>query len=247
VAIKDVTVDRREDYKYLGHIRNEFKILRSLQNGPDRSPPEGIVRVYDLLRWGFLRRRKECALVMEFVEGVDLKRERRYPLGQLVDIVTQVARALARVHAKGLIHGDVKPENILVSTSGKVTLVDFGFSCRAGSHLQSIRGTRDYMAPEQVDRGRVTEKTDIYNFGATMYYLFTGRFVPALIAQPGDEAHFIGSRDVDPHPLGTLNPSVPALLEEVVLRCVRKDPFERPSCIEEVQEILTEVGRACFH
>ena len=172
-----------------------------------------------------------------------MKREGRYPTGQMVHILIGVCEALAELHRRGLIHGDMKPENIMVDASGKPTVVDFGFSCKAGSRAESIKGTREYMAPEQVDCERLTEKTDIFNFGASMYFLFAGRHVPAFIPAPGDASHFIGSRSVEAPSLRTFNSSIPEALDEIVLRCVRKDPLDRPSCIEEVREILIEVDK----
>ena len=244
VALKHVVIDNRENEKYLRHVRNEYKVLRFLQeSGNGMAPPQGIVRVYDLIRTGFLRRHKEHLLVMQYIEGRDLKREGRYPTGQMVHILIGVCDALSALHQRRLIHGDMKPENIVVDPAGKPTLVDFGFSCKAGSRAESIKGTREYMAPEQVDRGQLTEKTDIYNFGASMYFLFAGRHVPAFIPGAGDASRFIGSRSVEAPSLRTFNASLPPALDEIVLRCVRKDELARPSCIEEVREVLIEVGK----
>jgi serine/threonine protein kinase len=243
VALKHVVVDNRENRKYLRHVRNEYNVLRGLQESANGAPPQGIVRVYDLIRSGFLRRHKEHLLVMQFIEGRDLKREGRYPTGQLVHMMIGVCDALAALHRRGFIHGDMKPENIVVDSAGKPTVVDFGFSCKVGSRAETIKGTREYMAPEQVDRRELTEKTDIYNFGASMYFLFAGRHVPAFIPLGGDPSHFIGSRSVDAPPLRTFNASIPLALDEIVRRCVRKDEFDRPSSIEEVQEVLTEVSK----
>ena len=121
---------------------------------------------------------------MQYIEGRDLKREGRYPTGQMVHILIGVCDALAALHRLKLIHGDMKPENIMVDSAGKPTVVDFGFSCKVGSRAESIKGTREYIAPEQVDGGQLTEKTDIYNFGASMYFLFAGRHLPAFIPGP---------------------------------------------------------------
>lgn len=244
VAIKHVVTTNSENRKYLRHIENEYKNLRSMQESPLGSP-EGIVKVYELRKSGLLTKRKERVLTMEFVNGVDLKRERRYPMGQMVHILTQVADALAGLHSRGLIHADLKPENIVVEPSGKPTIIDFGFSCAAGSRATSIRGTREYIAPEQLDMGYLNEKTDIYNLGATMYFLFGGRPVPALLA-PGDGRNFIGSRNVAVPSLRELDPRVPAILDEMVLRCVRKEQNARPSCVEEVRDVLQEVSRRHF-
>ncbi len=200
VAVKDVLVDAPEKYKYLRHVCNEYRMLRQLKTGLNGTPIEGVVQVYRLIRSGLFRRRKRCALVMQYVEGHDLRKERRYPYGQLVDIIYQVADTLCVLHGKRIVHGDIKPENVIVDYSGKATLVDFGFSCPAGSMVNSIRGTRDYMAPEQVDMGRITPRTDIYNFGATIYYVLTEHYVPALMPAQGDRSHFIAMRSAEPRP-----------------------------------------------
>jgi len=242
VAIKHVVVDKPENEKYLRHMRNEYKILRSLQDGAG-APPKGIVRVYRLMKRGFLRRHREHMLILEYIHGPDMGKERRYPIGQMVNILTDVAGALGALHARGIIHADLKPDNIIVGPGGKPTLVDFGFSCKAGSRMESIRGTRDYMAPEQAERAALTEKTDIYNFGATMYFLFTGRHVPALIPAPGDSSHFLGSLAPRIPSVRSLNPAIPKKLDDMILQCLMKDTLARPSCIEQVGEALVEVGK----
>ena len=241
VAIKRVSVEGRENQKYLRHAQNEYTMLRTLHKRASDRELKGVVKVCRLMRSGFLRRCKQSVLVMEYVEGLDLRRERRYPIGQIVDIMAQVSEVLSRLHGQGVIHGDLKPENIIISPKGRATLVDFGFSCRDGSMATSIRGTRDYMAPEQVNRGRLTAKTDIYNFGATVYFLLTGRHIPALIPAQGDNSHFIPSDGQNTPAPRSLNPKVPAVLDEIILRCVASEAIERPSYIDEVTEVLAEV------
>jgi len=242
VAVKHLTVKEKADRKYLRHARNEYRVLRALE-GPEGRPPDGIVRVIRRTQRGFLRRRKEHVLVMEYIDGPDLRRERRYPLGQMVDILTQVAAALSAIHNRGYVHGDLKPENVVVNHEGAATLVDFGFACKIGARLGSIRGTREYIAPEQVERGIMTEQTDLYNLGATMYFLLTGRHVPAIIAPQENGAHFIPYRKAKAPPPREMRPEIPAPLDDVVMRCLRKDPFARPSCAEEVLSILLGVRK----
>ena len=243
VAIKHVSVEGRENEKYLRHALNEYRTLRALTTASASLSPNGIVKVYRLIRTPLLwrmRRRKRLSIVMQYVEGMDLRRERRYPIAQIIDIMLQVAKSLSQLHARGIIHGDLKPENIIVGPAGRATLVDFGFSCKAGSPATSIRGTRDYMAPEQVNMGHLSGKTDIYNFGATLYFLLTGRHVPALIPAVGDPSHFIASRDINPMSPRSLNENVPPVLAHIVLRCVKREVIERPACIEEVIDVLAE-------
>lgn len=240
VALKHVVIDKQENEKYLRHIRNEYRVLRSLQDGPERTPPPGIVKAHRLLRKGLLRKRKERVLVMDYVDGPDLRREHRYPLGQTVDILTQVARAITALHRRGFIHGDLKPENIVVSHDGQATVVDFGFACAAGSAAGSIRGTRDYMAPEQLNKGRLTEKTDLYNFGASMYFLLTGRYVPAIVPPQG-ATHFLVQRKVKTPPPRSIKPGIPAALDALIMRCLEKEPIERPASMTEALDILSSV------
>ena len=243
VAIKDVLVEDPEKLKYLRHVVSEYQTLRRLQNRETGTSPLGIVNVHRLIRSGFMRRKKRYALVMEYIQGYDLRRERRYPFGQIIDILAQVADSISALHSRNIVHGDLKPENIIVNPAGKATIVDFGFSCIAGSMARSIRGTRDYMAPEQVDMGHITEKTDIYNFGATMYFLLTERHVPALIPAAGDSSLFIASEFAGPKSPRSLNPNVPPHLSGMVLQCVKKESHERPSCIEEVKAVLGDVRK----
>lgn len=241
VAVKYLAITEKEDHKYLRHIGNEYKVLRAIQEGPDRTPPKGIVKAHRFVRTGFARSRKERVLVMQYVDGLDLRRENRYPLGQMVDIFTQVANGLSSLHRRTYIHGDIKPENIVVSHDGYATMVDFGFSCRTGTIATSIRGTRDYLAPEQLNKGLLSEKTDLYNFGATMYFLLTGRHIPAMIPALGDNSHFIVQCKAKPAPLRSLREAIPAELDEIVTRCIEKEPIARPSCVEEVLTTLSEV------
>jgi len=234
VAVKHVLIDNQEDRKYLRHADNEYRVLRRLQDSPEKSAPDGIVNIRRRICRGFLRKRKERILVMDYVDGADLRRENRFPLGQIVELMTQVAWALSGIHTRGYIHGDIKPENIMVSHNGNATLVDFGFACKAGSPATSIRGTREYMAPEQINCGRLTEKTDIYNLGATIYFLLTARHLPAMMAAQGDNSHFIVERRRSITPPREIRPEIPAALDAVVLHCVEEEPIARPASVNDV-------------
>jgi eukaryotic-like serine/threonine-protein kinase len=230
VAIKDVIVREKEKGKYLRHLRNEYDVLRELMAAePTTNGAPGFVRVYELLSSGILFREKRLSLVMEFVEGKDLRRENRFPMGQLTDFFRQVADTLVKVHGLRFVHGDIKPENIIVGPTGRATLVDFGFSCRAGSKAKSIKGTREYIAPEQVNKGIITELTDIYNFGATMYHLLTAKYLPALLPGPGQDTGFISGAHLRPRDVRDFNPNVPDPLATIVMECCEQEVARRCS------------------
>jgi len=248
VAIKDLVIEDGEKRKYLNHVANEYSVLRKLHAAATECGRggDGIVKVHALIRSGLFRRRKRRSMVMDYVQGEDLRRERRYPLPQLIDFFRQVAGVLSFMHSAGYVHGDVKPENVMVGPRGRVTMVDFGFSCPAATQAASVRGTRDYMAPEQVRRGLITERTDIYNLGATMYFILTGRYVPALIAPAGDNGLFISGEEMSLTPVREWNPQVPQVIADMVEWCCARDPLERPSAMQEVHRILVEAGKATF-
>ena len=113
---------------------------------------------------------------MEYVDGRSLEEVERPKIGPLVIVFHQVASALVHMHRRGIYHGDLKPSNIMVSKAGRVKLIDFGTAWIKGQEKGRVQGTPSYMAPEQGSDRIVDDRTDIYNFGATMYRMFTGRY-----------------------------------------------------------------------
>ena len=157
---------------------------------------------------------------MEYVDGKSLDEVEAPELGQLVLIFGQVASALSHMHRRGVFHGDLKPHNIMLSKNGQVKLIDFGTAWIRGQAKDRIQGTPQFMAPEQAIEKVVDEKTDIYNFGATMYRMFTGRFVQGAIPKPGDERKVTLPNK--------LNPRIPADLNTLIVACLQSDPDKRP-------------------
>lgn len=231
VAIKEVIVNERAKAKYLRHVENEYKVLKFLTPIAHRmNGSSGFAEAYELIKEGLLRREKHYSLVLEYVEGKDLRRENRYPMGQIIDIFRQVAETLVKIHSVGYVHGDMKPENIIVRSDGIAKVVDFGFSCRINAKAESIRGTREYLAPEQYEKGYISEMTDIYNFGATMYYLLTSEHVPSLMAgMDEDSGSFISGKSLRPRDVRELNPYVPDRLGQLVMECCQKKIEKRCS------------------
>ncbi|MBL8990607.1 MAG: serine/threonine protein kinase, partial [Phycisphaerae bacterium] len=161
---------------------------------------------------------------------------------QAADIFEQVARGMAYMHAKGFVHADMKPNNIIVDAHGKAKIIDLGQSCPTNTVKKRIQGTPDYIAPEQVHRRPITEKTDIYNLGASMYWALTRHFVPTALAK-GDS--LVGSLDDElmerPKPTVEYNPRVPELFDRLIMQCVEIEPAKRPDSMTEVAERLNLV------
>jgi Tol biopolymer transport system component len=192
-----------------------------------------IVTVYEVTR-----HEDTPVIVMEMVKGEPLGSARGtpQPLEQVVQLTLQAAKALAAAHAHGIIHCDVKPENILVRSDGYVKVLDFGLARQIGRDATAagIVGTPRYMSPEQARAEVISPATDIYSLGLVLYELVTGQHAfpghsPFLQAVPN-------SRPVVP---SSINPRVPANLDSLILAMLASKPEGRPSAAE-VSERLGE-------
>lgn len=184
--------------------------------------------------------------VMPFVDGESLRtrlrREGPLPIAGAVGILREVADALAHAHASGVIHRDVKPDNVLMS-GRHVFLADFGVARAVAANVTEDQtrtgtgvmvGTPAYMAPEQVTAGPVDHRSDIYAFGVMAYELLTG--APPFSGSRQDivTAHLTQ----EPAPLATLRPDTPAALASAVMRCLQKNPEERWHHIDDMRPVL---------
>ena len=195
--------------------------------------------------------------VMERLDGLDLgevlRHERRIAPDRVVAIGTQVCRALSAAHAAGIIHRDLKPENIfLVSREGVpdfVKVLDFGIAKQDMGNQNSPRrlttpgiamGTPEYMAPEQAAGKAIDGRVDIYSVGAILYEMLTadpphhGANVMEILAKKATES---------PTPPRELNPDVPEALEEVVMRCLERDPDRRPQTMGALEYELNKSAK----
>jgi hypothetical protein len=180
-------------------------------------------------------------IVMEYVRGTTLRELMKTgPLGlaEIRQISGEILDALGYAHGHGVVHRDVKPANVLVTLDGKVKIMDFGVAHIVGSELtraEEVFGTLSYMAPEQLSKGTVDQRVDIFAFGVLLYEMTTGR-----LPFTGDTIFAVAEALVDeePAPVHEVNPDVPVALSEVVARCVRKAPEERFPTAAAVKEAL---------
>jgi serine/threonine protein kinase/predicted ATPase len=199
-------------------------------------------------------------LAMEYVPGHDLRelmkrsreQEQRIPLGAIVHVATEVARGLHHAHtaidatgrALRVVHRDVSPHNILVSKTGAVKIVDFGVATAANKTVQTaagvLKGKFPYMAPEQAHARRVDARTDVFALGIILWEAVCGRF---LFRGKTDALTVRNVRLCEVAPLSTWRPGIPAALERVVMRALRKAPEDRFQSAEALAEALTEVAR----
>ena len=126
----------------------------------------------------------------------------------------------------GYVHCDLKPNNIMLGSDGQVKVIDLGQACKINTVKKRIQGTPDYIAPEQVKCEAVTPRTDVYNFGATLYWVLTGKNLPTLYTMKRSDNSFLVDTKIDSP--RDLNPKVPENLSNLVMECVRVNPAKRP-------------------
>lgn len=236
-AIKHVIKNNPKEQRFLDQTESEFKISSQLDHDSIRKIPR-------IIKKGSLLKTNEMYLVMELVDGISLHEEQPENLATTVDVFHQTASALAHMHDRGYVHADMKPHNVIVGVGldGTYTakLIDLGQSCKIGTIKKRIQGTPDYIAPEQVHRRAITAKTDIYNFGATMYWVLTGKNIPTAMGVGGDS--LTGSRDdaliEKATPLIEINPLVPDRLNELVMECIEVDQDQRTKDMDVVADKL---------
>ena len=234
VALKTISAGNQSDPQDRLRFKTEAQAIARFQD-------PNIVHVYEVGEHG-----GRLYFSMEFLEGGSLdKRLERKPqppraAAQLLEIL---ARALARVHERGLIHRDLKPGNVLMTANGVPKISDFGLARRVegqSGQTQSgaILGTPSYMAPEQAagKTKEITPLTDVYALGAILYEMLTGR-PPFLGEGPMDTVMQVLSSD--PVPPRTLQPTVPRDLETICLKCLEKEPARRYASGADLADDLT--------
>lgn len=235
-ALKVVKRQDADDDIYIDQARTEFEVAQKLKH-------PAIVRIYDCRTKKSWFKVSGVELLMEFVEGRTLEEllageGRRPDMGELVLVFVQVAAAMATMHRRGVYHGDLKPGNIMLTKDGKVKLIDLGTAWIKGRDKNRIQGTPQYIAPETIENKVVDEKTDLYNLGATMYRMFTGRYANQGEPRPGEAA----SKRKLAAPM-QIDAKIPGTLNETILACLEMNPDKRPAGVFEVKNQLEAVAK----
>lgn len=234
-ALKHVAKESPKDQRFLDQAENEFQIAAELNHPRVRKIMRVIKRKDSLVALSA----SELYLVMELVDGASVEREPPRTFEDAAAIFEQVAHALSHMHEVGFVHADMKPNNIIVDHHGGAKVIDLGQSCTTGTVKERIQGTPDYIAPEQVHRRPITEQTDVYNLGATMYWVLTRQFVPTALAKADS---LVGSKEDHllerPKRTMELNPRVPDLFDRLVMECVEVDAAKRPASMDDVAQRL---------
>ena len=236
VAIKVLSPQYADDDQFVSRFRREAQAAAGL-NHPN------IVGVYDTGDQGDVH-----FIVMEYIEGRTLRDVVRNegPLmpERAAEIVQAVARALSSAHQAGLVHRDIKPGNVMLTSDGEVKVMDFGIArTSTGDTLTqtaAVLGTASYLSPEQAQGLTVDARSDIYSLGCVLYEMLTGR-----APFSGDSPVAIAYKHVkeDPVPPSRLNPDVPESLDAVVMKSMAKNPANRYQTADELRADLERARR----
>ena len=225
VAIKVLKPEFREDTKFIKKFQTEAQSAAGLTH-------PNIVNVFDVGNDEGV-----YYIVMELIEGITLKdyisKKGKLSIKEATSIAIQVSMGLEAAHSHGIVHRDVKPQNIIISTDGKVKVTDFGIARAASSNTISsnVMGSVHYSSPEQVRGGYSDEKSDIYSLGITLYEMVTG-----VVPFDGDTTVAIAIKHLQEEmiPPSTYTPELPFSLERIIEKCTQKSVDRRYRNMSEV-------------
>ncbi len=229
VAIKVLKQEFAEDVSFVTKFRTEAQSAAGLEH-------PNIVNIYDVgSEDGF------HYIVMEYVEGITLKtyieKKQQLSYKEAISIAIQVGRGIEAAHNKNIVHRDIKPQNIMISTEGKVKVTDFGIARAATSNTihSDVMGSVHYSSPEQARNGFVDGKSDIYSLGIVMYEMVTGR-----VPFDGDTTVAIAIQHLQEEMESPRNfvPDLPVSLEKIILKCTQKSADRRYASMGELLEDL---------
>lgn len=233
VALKVLSDELAGSPALIERFRREVKLARRVTH-------ENVARMFDIGEHGGAR-----FLTMEFIEGESLAdlltRTGRLPVAKVLELASAVCAGLAAAHRAGVVHRDLKPDNVMLARDGRVLITDFGIArdpvaSQGGATVGMVVGTPAYMAPEQVEaRADIDARADIYALGAMLFELFTGE-----VPWKGSSAMAIAAARLyaPPPSARAQNPGVPAALSAVVERCMAREPASRYASADEVRDAL---------
>ena len=232
VAIKVLKQEFAGDRTFVSKFRAEAQSAAGLEH-------PNIVNVYDVGNES-----GTYYIVMEYVEGITLKtyisKKGKISFKEAVSIAIQVARGIEAAHNKEIIHRDIKPQNIIISTEGKVKVTDFGIARAASANTISsdVMGSVHYASPEQARNGYVDNRSDIYSMGIVMYEMITGR-----VPFDGESTVAVALQHLQEEmvPPSRYTPEIPISFEKIIAKCTQKSPERR---YQNVQELILDLRRS---
>lgn len=235
-ALKLITIDDKEDLKYLEQAKHEFRVGQML-NHPN------LVKVHTLeTDSGWFSGPKKARLLIEYVPGRSMDKLPLLRMAKLLRVFERVADGLTHMHKQGVYHADLKPNNLIYDGGTRVKVIDYGLAWIKGEAKNRVQGTPEYMAPETVEHKLINERTDMYNFGVTMYRLVTLQLPPCWVAR---ESSLPMTKEVFKEqlkPVRSINPIVPQGLADLIHQCIEPNANKRPERMSNIQGMLDQLA-----
>jgi eukaryotic-like serine/threonine-protein kinase len=232
VAVKVLRTDFTQDAAFRERFRQEARAAANLSH-------PNIVTVHD-----FGLDNGRLFIVMESVPGTDLKtmikRRGRFSVDEAIPLIVQACAGIGYAHRAGLVHCDVKPQNMLVTPDQRLKVTDFGIAralatIRPDEKYEVVWGSPQYFSPEQASGGAPSPSSDVYSLGVILYEMLAGE-LPFTSSDPSELARM--HREVRPIPLRRINPEVPPELEQIILKILSKEPSSRYRSADQLGRIL---------
>lgn len=233
VAIKILRKDFSNDPEFRARFHQEAKAAAKLSH-------PNIVTVHD-----FGLYQDQIFIVMEYVPGTDLKsllkKEGKFTIPAAIDLMVQACYGIGFAHRTGLVHCDIKPQNMLVTPDLRLKVVDFGIaralnSIHPDEHSEIVWGSPQYFSPEQAAGGAPSPASDVYSLGVVLFEMLTGRL--PFIASNAEELARQHRESLPPSPR-RYNPAIPVALEQIVLKVLSKEPASRYRTADQLGRVLT--------
>ena len=236
VAIKILKDEFLGNEDFIRRFKNESKAIAVLSH-------PNIVKVYDVSFGDQIQ-----YIVMEYIDGITLReyldQQKEIKWKEAIHFTVQILRALQHAHEKGIIHRDIKPQNIMLLQDGTIKVTDFGIARFSRNETRTMTdkaiGSVHYIAPEQARGDLTDEKADIYSVGVMLYEMITGQ-----LPFEADNAVSVAIMQLqaDPRPPKDINPAIPDGLEEITLKAMQKDPSQRYQSAAEMLRDIEQFRR----
>jgi serine/threonine protein kinase/Tfp pilus assembly protein PilF len=236
IALKLLKPEIASDEETIARFRNELKVARTITH-------KNVCRMYD-----FGKAEGTYFITMEYVPGEDLKstiaRVGQLSVAKTIAVIKQVCDGLAEAHRLGVVHRDLKPQNIMLDREGNAHIMDFGiartFRTKGLTGGNVMIGTPEYMSPEQVEGKDIDKRSDIYSLGIVLFEMLTGR-----IPFEGESVFSVAlKQETQPPPdPRTINSQIPEDFSRLILRCLEKDRAKRFQSAEEVEAELAKIEK----